>query len=92
MVVLPAPFCPTMASDEPAGNREVQVVKDEGRVVARGRRAGRVRERDVAEANLARGCRRPRGDLRSAARRPDASRAPVAALRRRGRPLHQAPN
>ena len=25
-VVLPAPFCPTMASDEPAGNREIEAL------------------------------------------------------------------
>ena len=54
IVVLPAPFCPTMASDEPAG-----MVRS--KPSSTGASRARVGERDVAEADLARGQRRRRG-------------------------------
>ena len=66
------------------GNREIEVLQHW--------RAAGIRERDIAQTNLARRCSRPRGDRRSAARLRDASPAPVAAPRRRGLPLRRAPN
>ena len=47
-VVLPAPFWPTIASDDPAGMAEIESVEHAN--------ASRIGERDIAEPDLAPWC------------------------------------